>query len=162
MTDFRAITTKARELRGRVTDLDSVRPTPVVAAANMLGYAVKQFEPTRVTRDVSGAVNHDEKTIYVNAIEVPFRKRFTIAHEVGHVVLHPEANRVDYRGDIGYSPDQKARETEANAFASELLMPRHVFEALWHAHGGDVDAVAAQLEVSVQAATIQAKKLKLL
>ncbi|MCZ7584980.1 MAG: XRE family transcriptional regulator [Deltaproteobacteria bacterium] len=49
--------------------------------------------------------------IFVNTLTPPDRVRFTIAHELGHLLLHD-----------GYVPE-KEREREANAFASEFLMP---------------------------------------
>lgn len=46
------------------------------------------------------------------------RKRFTIAHELGHILLHNESNF-----PISEFRDEKTKEKEANAFASEFLMP---------------------------------------
>lgn len=46
------------------------------------------------------------------------RKRFTIAHELGHILLHNESNF-----PISGYRDEKCKEKEANEFASELLMP---------------------------------------
>lgn len=48
------------------------------------------------------------------------RKRFTVAHELGHLLLHhTPVNFLLNQGPIS----DPAREAEANAFASELLMP---------------------------------------
>lgn len=46
------------------------------------------------------------------------RKRFTLAHELGHILMHDEKNFPisEYRTD-------KIKEEEANIFASEFLMP---------------------------------------
>jgi len=46
------------------------------------------------------------------------RKRFGIAHELGHFALH-----------IGVLTGDRLTETQANRFASALLMPRHAFAA---------------------------------
>lgn len=46
------------------------------------------------------------------------RKRFGIAHELGHFALH-----------IGVLTGDRLTETQANRFASALLMPRHPFAA---------------------------------
>jgi len=43
-----------------------------------------------------------------------YRRRFCAAHELGHLLLHPEA-----------APGDRGHEREANSFASELLLPAH-------------------------------------
>lgn len=67
--------------------------------------------------------------IGVNSVDAPVRQRFTIAHEIGHFILHKdEALHVDEKSLIGLR-DRKSslavdeREIEANQFAAELLMP---------------------------------------
>ena len=62
--------------------------------------------------------------VYRADIAEPGRKRFTIAHELGHWEMHPHLNQIEAStvGDIhGYKGS--AAELEANAFAAELLMP---------------------------------------
>lgn len=44
-----------------------------------------------------------------------YRQRFDVAHELGHLVMHPDAE-----------PGHKVIEEQANAFASELLAPSEV------------------------------------
>lgn len=48
------------------------------------------------------------------------RKRFTIAHELGHLLMHDERNFV-----ISDFKTEKMKEAEANQFASEFLMPEN-------------------------------------
>ena len=57
------------------------------------------------------------------------RKRFTIAHEIGHFVLHPlvSHDRQHSRRDFTIWNDA-SEEAEANIFAAELLMPEHLFK----------------------------------
>ena len=57
------------------------------------------------------------------------RQRFTIAHELGHLQLHPgkpmiidKLVRVDFRED-GHRWASDRQEREANQFAATLLMP---------------------------------------
>lgn len=50
----------------------------------------------------------------INADTPGDRQRFTIAHELGHLVMHSTEQLADPRVDV---------EAEANAFASEFLMP---------------------------------------
>lgn len=156
------IVTRAREMRQAVVGANSAQATPVVQVASGLGFEVVEFTPTDDTKALSGAVEHENKRIFVNATEHPGRKRFTIAHEIGHIVLHrDEGNFVDYRHQIGYAQADQPKEQEANHFAVELLMPRLVFEALWSAYSGNVEAVANALMVSKQAAKYRADELRL-
>ena len=49
---------------------------------------------------------------------------FTIAHELGHAVLHPKANTPFLRDNTLFSVSRLER--EANCFAAELLCPDEV------------------------------------
>jgi hypothetical protein len=65
----------------------------------------------------------------------PGRRRFAIAHEIGHFELHRQASSLALciASDIEVRPRQSAvsseneREQEANTFASALLMPEFLF-----------------------------------
>lgn len=59
-------------------------------------------------------------------IEPLGRKRFTIAHEIGHRVLHGLAPSTDTLRDLR-TWSRGSKETEANIFAGELLMPEFLF-----------------------------------
>lgn len=87
---------------------------------------------------ISGMLALDDKhtVIVVNKTHTNERKRFTIAHEIGHLMLHnyrePYIDRVipsmiRLRDDL--SPrGEDAEEIEANVFAAELLMPAFMIE----------------------------------
>lgn len=59
------------------------------------------------------------------------RQRFTIAHELGHVVMHQNplivdhSVRMDWRDDVSSLGTEK-QEIEANAFGASLLMPQQM------------------------------------
>ena len=57
------------------------------------------------------------------------RRRFTIAHEIGHYILHPREglDREDTAANFTLWNDL-GEETEANVFAAELLMPEFLFK----------------------------------
>lgn len=85
------------------------------------------------------------------------RFRFTVAHELGHWLLHPNQSQ-----DFLLTEDNVARhkaspmEAEANAFAGSLLMPRRWFGK--HVSGaepliGNVITAADDFGVSIMAAT---------
>ena len=60
------------------------------------------------------------------------RKRFAIAHELGHWELHPRISQAHLFtfGDLEFEYKNSAPELEANIFASELLMPEHLFQPI--------------------------------
>jgi len=61
-------------------------------------------------------------------IDYDSKKRFTIAHELGHFFLH--RNSIKIHNDNALTLDtfkNGSQETEANQFASELLMPTELF-----------------------------------
>ena len=64
--------------------------------------------------------------LYNSAVRSEGRKRFTIAHEFGHYMLHTDQqDRFECRGDDIETGDNNGREIEtaADLFASTLLMP---------------------------------------
>ncbi len=99
-------------------------PVPVESIAENLGIEIR-FEAAE--DDLSGALIRKPKEVVigVNSAHHPNRQRFTIAHEIGHFILHKgiklhvdEDFRVNLRdGSANWE------EIEANAFAAELLMP---------------------------------------
>jgi hypothetical protein len=61
----------------------------------------------------------------------PTRARFTIAHEIGHLVIAEETN-CPLEGAVARGPNRSAFvERLANRFASEILMPEHHLEGLF-------------------------------
>jgi len=67
--------------------------------------------------------DHGESVLWVNGTEAVVRRRFTLAHELGHVRCgHDHGLPVEtYETLSGKSTD--SREVQANAFAAQLLMP---------------------------------------
>ena len=81
--------------------------------------------------DISGALiplGENDWAILVNSLHHPNRQRFTIAHELGHLLLHgyrtPHADRQFRLRDARSSEGSVLEEIQANQFAAELLMPR--------------------------------------
>jgi len=84
------------------------------------------------------------------------RKRFTIAHEIGHRVLHGTGATNDTQNDL-CTWTRGSKETEANVFASELLMPERLFKQYVYARSpslGFIDELAEQFATSSLAAGI--------
>lgn len=100
-------------------------PVPLEQIAQYAGVEVL-YKPAE--QDISGFVyRHDnEVVIGINEDHPPTRQRFTLAHELGHLLLHDKDFFIDHfekfrnvKSSQAVDPD----EIEANAFAAELLMP---------------------------------------
>jgi Zn-dependent peptidase ImmA (M78 family) len=107
---------------------------PMQIAKEIVGMKVDFviFKPE--SSNVSGFYDPQENAIIVNAEEYPLRQTFTVAHELGHKILHEEwAKTADYKVLLRDSDniDQDFREKEANAFAANLLMPRSMMDRYW-------------------------------
>ena len=129
--------------------------------------------------DVSGLLvtRPGDVCIAIHTDNPETRKRFTIAHEIGHHLLRHQTipgehvhvdrgNLISQRGpraSLGIDP----KEIEANQFAAALLMPSQrlrkaaskLSATLFDVH---VEKLALQFEVSEQAMTIRLTALRLL
>ncbi|MCX6373029.1 MAG: ImmA/IrrE family metallo-endopeptidase [Actinobacteria bacterium] len=87
------------------------------------------------------------------------RRRFTIAHEIGHFVLHEERCRPVHYGSVAEAG--RAEEREADAFAAELLMPEPLVREAVREHGPDVNRLADRFEVGRKAMQARLRELGL-
>lgn len=112
-----------------LTSLDAFEvPVPLELVAHRLGLAV---EHVPLGEGISGVlvVSGPEGSIGVNREHPEVRQRFTIAHEIGHFVLH--RNQRDLFIDKAFVAFRDTRaakggdrsEVQANQFAAALLMP---------------------------------------
>lgn len=112
---------KAEEVRahlriglGPVADVDKV--------CELLGITVYRTQlGNDLSKTISGAFfNHPRigYSILVNLDMTPGRRRFTLAHELGHALLHSDGDSIVVSG-----PKRDARERFADTFAGEFLMP---------------------------------------
>lgn len=89
------------------------------------------------------------------------RDRFTIAHEIGHLVLHFLLNktRADDEGLAASRYGSGQVEYEANWFAASFLMPEERFRQSLIDNAGSLESVANYFDVSSTAAAVRAKSL---
>lgn len=163
MSDKSRSVDAARYLLKRYEITDA--PVPVEEIAKNLGATVSA-RPN--SAEISGVLVRDGDSIVigVNARDDLLRQRFTIAHELGHLRLHPgRPLHVDRSVLInsrmsGERGRGKGEEREANWFAAELLMPERLLrkEANGIAESGQVqneddliDCLAAKFRVSKSA-----------
>lgn len=150
---------RARELLARAGV--SHPPIPVGKLAQDLGITV-QYIP--LDNELSGMafVKDNSRFIIVNAGHHPNRQRFTLAHELGHHILHYEylangvhVDKVILHRDIISGAGIDRKEISANAFAAELLMPEALIKR--HLRGLDfndesvIEALANKFKVSTAA-----------
>ncbi len=141
-------------------------PVDVLKIASLAGASV-HFES--FDDDVSGVLIRNEHgtAIGVNKAHASVRQRFTIAHELGHLLLHDgvpirvDKNfRVNWRkGGAANAPD--IEEIEANFFAASLLMPKSMLTNATRLDHFDVEddveivRLARLFKVSTQAMTFR-------
>ena len=136
-------------------------PVPVVRVARDLGLEV--YRSGGWPDSVSGMIRRDAErggasgyAIFSNGDHAVTRRRFTIAHEIGHFVLHRELIGDGLTDDALYrSRLQGGDEAAANRFAADLLMPwNRIREAV--VGGMDtVEKLAVAFKVSHSAMSIR-------
>ncbi|KAA0791764.1 ImmA/IrrE family metallo-endopeptidase [Bacillus sp. BPN334] len=92
--------------------------------------------------------------VYEGAIDGRARDRFTVAHEIGHFIMHsPGKIELARTQNIESIPAYKDPEWQANTFAGELLAPPQIIKGL------SAREVALSCGVSLSVAQIQLKNI---
>lgn len=153
-------------------ELDIIRerassaPVDVIAIAQDLG-----LEPTSAVMEnnIAGYIRRDDLSvagyrIFYNREHHRFRQRFTVAHELGHYMMHRDLLGEGVGDDIMYRDgptnlDNKwitpVEERQANTYAANLLMPLPLIQH-WRERGVSAIAdLAEKFDVSVEAMRIR-------
>ena len=101
-------------------------PAKIISLGTELGLNI--FESQELPEDVSGEIRPGESPsgfeITVAAFDPRVRKRFTIAHEIAHFLLHRSQIGRGIQDDALYRSSQSNRiEAQANRLAADILMP---------------------------------------
>lgn len=134
--DKERIEREAEETLNHIHYADVTDSIDVIDVAKKLGFVVGN---AGLSEDVDGFIIVDEnknnilgidtnKLIGVNASKELAWKRFIIAHEIGHYILH--YNKEKDNGMYAHREHKKGKneiENEADFFAANLLMPREKF-----------------------------------
>ena len=162
---WKRIQTTARDLMKRFEI--NTPPIPVRTLARGCGARIVRVPGNN--GDIDGFLyrKESESVIGVNQNQAPVRQRFTIAHELGHLLLHeyPQVHvdrgfRVRLRNGVSQKGIDRD-EMEANRFAAELLMPIEFLRAdLEHnefdlADDDQLRAMAKHYGVSTQSLAIR-------
>lgn len=147
------IEAKAEQLLCKLSDVRLPIDLDLVAKAIKVTLVAESLED-----QVSGFfLSKDGKnTIGYNSTHHSNRQRFTIAHEIGHMLLHStkaplfidqeKGENIYYRNEHS-STGEFELEREANVFAAALLMPRNLIEREFykHAKNGSFNELSSKL-----------------
>ena len=161
-----------KEARRILKEFNYSLPVDVRQIIQTLGIEIVE-EPMEDSMSGMMVVKGSRAVIGINQSHHPNRQRFSLAHELGHYLLHRlqqtvfiDSSTVFFRNGLS-SEGTDFYEIEANIFAAELLMPR---EAIYETVHQPLDAfderalarLAMQFGVSTQALTIRLTKLNLI
>lgn len=100
----------------------------MVRVVERAGIVVAFFNEASAQVDALSIASKRPIIVRNDAKKSPFRQRFDIAHELGHLVLHE-----------GQVTGDRKTETEANRFASAFLLPRSTFAKAFPRKGTRLD-----------------------
>lgn len=132
-----------------------------------LGGSIRFQDVWEIADTSSGSIRIDGENDFEIVLAThtgPIRDRFTIAHEIGHYVLHylwPRQNGHNL-GPIEAKRYGTGRvEWEANWFAAGFLMPAEAFRLAYAQSNGNLNSLSDQFQVSMEAARIRTESLGL-
>lgn len=158
--EIREIASRVREVFGAVeAEVDIIKLVELELPTKDDGFVLHIVEPEEMG-DIHGLTNPIEKwmhlraDVYDGACAGKGRDRMTVAHELGHYLLH---RRIDFPSITPGSqvPAFRQSEWQANTFAAELLI------GITHIQGcSTVPDVVEKFSVSYEAARVQLEVLK--
>ena len=138
-------------------------PIDITALATELGLAV--YDSYDLPKGVSGKIARNGGapsgySITVNANEPYRRRRFTVAHECAHYLLHRAKIGDELSDDALYRSKLDTKEEfEANNQAADLLMPRRLMNRYIGQGLAGIGYLANQFEVSEPAMKVRMRYL---
>lgn len=131
-----------------------IKPVQIAAA---YGIICKTSDEISLNH-ASGEIRYvkDKLCIFTDESHTAERRRFTIMHELGHYLLGHLGDAPLSRSESDCKPEE---EQAADRFAADMLMPACV---LWGLDVHTPEEIARLCNVSMQAAEIRAKRMKVL
>ena len=105
-----------------------------VVNITQLAYKLGLNVYSSVMSKTSGYIKYEgsSKNIYVNSLDSVRRQRFTIAHELGHFLLHNQLLEKQGGSVLYRNENRGILEEQANSCAAALLMPRSMVKSLFN------------------------------
>ena len=126
-------------------------PVRIESLAEWMGFQVILLHS--VGEEFSGLVSTRQKLIGINGRHHRHRRRFTIAHEIAHILLkHPPESHCTYKEIAQYN-------TQADQCAGELLMPPQLLSK-WTATTSSIANLAFAFDVSEEAMAVRLRQIK--
>ena len=151
---------RSRDLAWEILLREKVRalPVDVFGICKRLGIRVAEYdEPRPDVGDGFSFMLNGIPCIFLEKTENRARQRFTLAHELGHILLgHTEDQKLVNREP---SPNDDPIEQAANVFASRLLSPACV---LWGCKVSSAAEIAALCDISLTAAEYRWERMQIL
>ena len=123
------------------------------------------FTPKEISARIKRDSDTKECVIQISKSDGAKRQRFSIAHEVAHLVLHDDGKKefVEWRKQLSdYDTESELyKEVQANMLASALLMPKALVQSAWK-ESRDIEDLASIFNVSRSAAYYRVENLGLL
>ncbi|WP_155591867.1 ImmA/IrrE family metallo-endopeptidase [Lysinibacillus cavernae] len=116
---------RERKIAKRLIDKYGLTP-PIDIESFIRSYANVEEDDLPENVDAICMMNVEQSTIIIDRFQSSNRKRFTLAHELGHLCIPWHCGMIschtDINDNISHSEYEKM-ENEANNFAAEILMP---------------------------------------
>lgn len=114
--------------------------------------------------DISGIIEYvnGRYKITLNKYHSETRKRFTLAHELAHLILHQDylkEHKIEDRILFRKNGEHNEIEREANEFAAKLLMPEDSFSKAISSGKNTIEKLASYFNVSLAAVKYRAFRL---
>ena len=107
-------------------------PVNIMEVARVIGLSLAEAEFSAANNHISGLLDYRNNKIIVNKEEPGNRQNFTIAHEIGHFVLHKDwITSNDYQPMFRQKESfnkKNEKEVEADIFAAHLLVPKYMLD----------------------------------
>lgn len=98
-------------------------PVDIFRIAEILGFTIEEAEI-----QWPGYIMEGDNIIVVRRRDLPTRKRFTVAHEIGHILWRKACQQPFKTNNIFRRARHSEEEIIANKLATELLMPKTKYE----------------------------------
>lgn len=138
-------------------------PVDVYKIADSLGLRVETLE---LGNDISGKIERSwfggGYIASLNTKHAATRRRFTLAHEIAHFVLHRDMIGDGIADDAMYRSARGSEiERQANAYAATILMPAPLVKLAFRSGTKSFSGMAHAFDVSPEVAQIRMRELRL-